>query len=111
MTVATRPQLVELFRHSAFPDEGFFHTIVANSIPPERIGAPLTFADWSPGPERPHPVSELHLARLLDPGGQSAERPYFFARKFGARNAHLLDIIDAARHETHAPAKPAHAAA
>lgn len=111
-TVATRPELVALFRHSAFPDESFFHTIVANSVPPERIRAPLTFADWTPGPERPHPVSELHLARLLDPDRPREERPpYFFARKFSARNAHLLDIIDAARRETDAPAKAAHAAA
>ena len=110
--VATCPELVALFRHSAFPDESFFHTIVANTIPPECIHAPLTFADWTPGPERPHPVSELHLARLLDPDGLREERPpYFFARKFNTRNAHLLDVIDAARLETDAPAKPAHAAA
>jgi len=111
-TAAERPRLVDLFRHSAFPDEGFFHTIIANAIPPDRIRAPLTFADWAPGPERPRPISELRLARLLDPDRQHEERPpYFFARKFGARNAHLLDVIDAQRHETNAPAKPAHAAA
>jgi len=105
-TVAQRPRLVELFRHSAFPDEGFFHTIIANAIPPDRIRAPLTFADWTPGPERPHPISEAHLARLLGDG-----TPYLFARKFSRRNAHLLDIIDAARRETDAPAEAAHAAA
>jgi len=110
-TVATRPELVALFRHSAFPDESFFHTIVANSVPPERIRGPLTFADWTPGPERPHPVCTLHLARLLGPDRCEEWPPYFFARKFSARNAHLLDVIDAARRETDAPAEAAHAAA
>lgn len=111
-TIAERPQLTSLFRHSAFPDESFFHTIIANSIPRERIAAPLTFADWSPGPERPHPVTEAHLEQLLGADRPCEEQPpYFFARKFSARNAHLLDVIDAARLEPDASAKPAHAAA
>jgi hypothetical protein len=96
-TIETRPELVAFFRHSAFPDEGFFHTILANALEPARIGATLTFADWSPGPERPHPISGHHLARLFGP--DAADAPYFFARKFGARNAHLLDRIDAARQD------------
>ena len=103
-TTQTRPELVEFYRHSAFPDESFFQTVLANSLPPARIGSTLTFADWSPGRERPHPISERHLARLLDPaqaqGGDNQPAGYFFARKFGARNAHLLDIIDAARRGT-----------
>jgi hypothetical protein len=102
-TAQTRPDLVAFYRHSAFPDESFFHTVLANSLPSARIGSSLTFTDWSPGPERPHPISERHLARLLDPaqarGDGSAAAGYFFARKFGTRNAHLLDRVDAAREE------------
>jgi hypothetical protein len=99
--VATCPELVALFRHSAFPDESFFHTIVANTFVPARVGTTLTFADWSPGPQRPHPMTERHLATLLDPaqGNDGSGPRFFFARKFNAQNAHLLDIIDAARQE------------
>jgi hypothetical protein len=97
-TMETRPGLVEFFRHSAFPDESFFHTILANTLDPARIGSSLTFADWSPGPERPQAISERHLVRLLDQESGGGPR-FFFARKFNSGNAHLLDLIDTARRD------------
>jgi hypothetical protein len=111
--VDAHPGLVEFFRHSAFPDESFFHTILANTFAPDRLGASLTFADWSPGPERPHAISERHLAQLLDPGPKSEESagPFFFARKFSTRNSDLLDRIDAARRDAIQPADRAAVAA
>jgi hypothetical protein len=99
-TSSARPQLAAFYRHTAFADESFFHTVLGNSLPSSRFGASLNFADWSPGARRPHMISERHLAQLLAPGAQSAVgTPYFFARKFDAGNAYLLDRIDAARRD------------
>jgi hypothetical protein len=100
-TVEARPTLVSFFRRTYCPDESFFHTVLANSPLAARIGRSLTYAVWSPGPEQPQPIGNGHMARLLDPGFAhatlSGPGPVFFARKFCARNAHLLDEIDAAR--------------
>ncbi len=90
--VETDRRFVSFFRYTHCPDECFFQTVLANSALREHIAGSLTFADWSSGPEQPSQIREEHLPRLLD-GSES----FFFARKFCADNAHLLDRIDAAR--------------
>ena len=92
---------VDLFRHSYCPDECFFHTIVANSSLYDRISKSLTFADWTRPEERPCFIDERHLQLLFSKSLSIVDEygtgPVMFARKFGNRNQHIADYIDARR--------------
>jgi hypothetical protein len=99
--IAHKQRLVAFYRHSASPDESFFHTIIGNSSAASRVAAGLMFADWSNRQSGPCLINHGHLPGLLssDVGRRRArgEQPALFARKFATENADLLDKIDAAR--------------
>ncbi len=95
--VATRPDLVRLYRHSKCPDESFFQTIVANALGTHRLKRCLMYSDWSNPAERPAFLTSGHL-RALHNGGMITSDPYgtgpvLFGRKFGVRNSHVADEV------------------
>lgn len=93
----TEPQFVHLYKYSACPDESFFHTILLNGERKENIRGSLTYADWSHTTDSPCAINEGHLPLLISSSMAENAEPIFFARKFSAKNVHILDRIDECR--------------
>lgn len=87
------PSYLKAFHYSFCPDEIFFQTIVMNSPFRTNVKDSLTYADWTrpeykPQDSPPAEIEEHHLEVIKE------KKHILFARKFSARNYHLLDIID-----------------
>ncbi len=95
--IQDRPEVARYFRHTFVPDESFFHTIIANSPFRSSCVGTTTFADWKDPNEQPAFIRADHLEFLLSPDGLALPDagPPLFARKFGRRNAHLVDEVEA----------------
>lgn len=95
--IRDRPEVTRYFRHTFVPDESFFHTIIANSPFRASCAGTTTFADWNNPNEQPAFIGFDHLQFLLgrqNPGLPDGG-PALFARKFGQRNADVVDRIEA----------------
>ncbi|HKF04099.1 MAG TPA: beta-1,6-N-acetylglucosaminyltransferase [Candidatus Sulfotelmatobacter sp.] len=88
------PQFVRLYKYSACPDESFFHTILLNGARKNNICRSLTYVDWPHSTDSPCAINEGHLPLLLSSSTAENAQPIFFARKFSAKNVHILDRID-----------------
>jgi hypothetical protein len=84
-------RFVRFFRHSKYPDEAFFQTIVG-ALGVTHLRRGLTYADWTRpehGGTAPAVLTAADLPLLRD-------RPEFFARKFDLRrDPSVYDRIDA----------------
>jgi hypothetical protein len=83
---------VDLFKHyakSKAPDESYFHTIVANTVPPIKIdNNNWRYIDWSKGGAHPKTLVSSDLPHLLT-------SPAHFARKFNMNiDVAILDQLD-----------------
>jgi hypothetical protein len=80
-------EVADFFRSTWVPDELFFQTIVANSVPSEQISqSNLTFHHFD-RQGRP-------LVFYNDHGDFLAKQPHFFARKISGRATRLRDYLD-----------------
>lgn len=90
--------LVRTFKTSQCPDESYFQTIVASSVPAERIGRAFTYTDWST-PNPPAIIDDRHVSILTSPKfrltGPYGTAPCLFVRKFPAGRSDLQEKIDA----------------
>ncbi len=79
-----------LLRHydrTIVPDESYFHTLVGNALPPERIGGARRYVRWT-GEAHPELLTSRHLGHLLGTG-------MHFARKFDQTvDGGVLDELD-----------------
>lgn len=83
------PEYARGFYHSRYPDESFFHTLVAASPFRENIRGTLTYADWwrKDGPY-PAILASRDISRL-------AQLDLCFARKFSENGSMaIFDLID-----------------
>ena len=94
--VRERPEVTRFFRRTYVPDESFFHTIIANSPFRASCVGTTTYTDWGNPDELPAWIGADHLGLLLsrEPVTLRHGGPLLFARKFGARNAHVADQIE-----------------
>jgi hypothetical protein len=60
-----RPEFVKFCRHTALPDEHFFHTLLANSPFVDSLRPAVFYADFS-GPVQPAILEERHVRMLWD---------------------------------------------
>lgn len=99
--VARELAIVRFYRNTWIPEEGLFHTIIANSPFAARVRRNLVYTDWRAGGNNPAALGQQHTQRFI------AEYPFvvddrfgksevFFARKFSDRTASLVDELDAA---------------
>lgn len=91
-------QLIEFFRHTKLPDEGFFHTILGNGPRANELQRADVYLDWTDPYERPCHMKAKHMPALLAPGFELNDEygrgPAHFARKFTSANADLVDQIE-----------------
>jgi hypothetical protein len=93
------PRLVDFFRHTWFPDETYFQTLLGNSPFRDRIRRNLTYADWHAGGAHPAQIEARHLQSFADckavPSDVYGAGELLFARKFRDADAALTAQIDA----------------
>jgi hypothetical protein len=97
--VAERPDFVQYCSSASFADEFFFQTIMYKCGLDNDCRPNLHYADWDKGaPPYPSELTGIHMEDLMKasvpPDGYGPKRPAFFARKFGARSAAVLDLLD-----------------
>ncbi|HEY0733431.1 MAG TPA: beta-1,6-N-acetylglucosaminyltransferase, partial [Herpetosiphonaceae bacterium] len=64
--VAQNPRVVKFFKHTLFPEEGFFQTIIGNSPFRMHVAHNLTYNDWTrPNPPYPAIIDEQHLRQVF----------------------------------------------
>jgi hypothetical protein len=90
--------ILEFYKNTACPDEGFFQTAVANSVPHSQIRTNLTYTDWSKGTKSPSELSEMHFGLLGQDVVRSksvyGEGELLFARKFSDERPDIVDRMD-----------------
>jgi hypothetical protein len=96
---AQDPHLVRFFEHTRSPDEGFFQTVLSNSVFAPRIRRNLTYADWTDGGSHPAWMTVDHVSRFAEPGPFVEGGPYgrgelCFARKFPDDGGALSGLVD-----------------
>ncbi len=94
----TYPHIVEFYKNTHFPDEGFFQTIIANTVTATPARRSLSYADWRQKLASPAMISEQHLrflaqqkVRVKDEYG---EGEILFARKFSDQRPEITDQLD-----------------
>ncbi|HMK90957.1 MAG TPA: beta-1,6-N-acetylglucosaminyltransferase [Methylocystis sp.] len=97
--VSKKPEIVEFYKNTHCPDEGFFQTAVANAVPDAKIRTNLTYADWSTGGRSPSELTDEHLAVLgrdvvIGKSG-CGEGEVLFARKFSDASEELVGRLNA----------------
>lgn len=97
-----RPEVVDFFKNTACPDEGFFQTILGNTPLRGRIASNLTYTVWGPGRASPDNLTLAHLPAMMESvhnGVQDVygKRQFLFARKFSDAQSAVVDQIDALR--------------
>jgi hypothetical protein len=99
--VEQRPEVVEYFRNTPFPDEMFFQTVLANSPFRERVRRSVTFVEWDrPGAAHPSVLDATHVERFrASPQFRVADsygdEEMLFARKFAEPSDELVALVDA----------------
>jgi Core-2/I-Branching enzyme len=90
--------IMRSFRHSFFPDEAYFPTVLMSSPLAQRIAAAnLTFSAWTPT-SGPHPK-----VLTTEDFGTLLASSKLFARKFDAAvDARILDLLDEAHTQSDA---------
>lgn len=97
--VASNTNIMEFYRHTYFPDESFFHTIIMNSKFGSELKGEITYADWSRGGANPATLSLQDVERLVslrwhgdvkEGDGQG----FLFARKFPDDSGQIVNAID-----------------
>ena len=96
---AQDPSVVRFFEHTRSPDEGFFQTVLSNSVFASRIRRNLTYADWTGGGSHPAWMTADHVSRFAEPGPFVEGGPYgrgelCFARKFPDDGGVLTGLVD-----------------
>lgn len=95
----SNPSLVELYRRSRIPDEGFFQTVVGNSPFADLVRRNLTFTDWSrPKGPKPAEIDNEHIDYLARSKGLVVDSGYgagtvLFARKFPSESVDLVASV------------------
>jgi hypothetical protein len=85
-----RPQLADHLRLRDYPDETYFHTILANTPGLQLRNCNWRYLEWRPGSSHPAILTRSDLPRIL-------ASPAHFARKFDFdADPALFDAIDAA---------------
>lgn len=97
-----RPDVVDFFKNTACPDDGFFQTILGNTPLRSRIASNLTYTVWGPGRASPDNLSSAHLPAMMESVRNGVHdvygaRQFLFARKFSDAQSAVLDEIDALR--------------
>jgi len=92
-----RPEYVRFCRHTAIPDEHFFHTLLANSPFRDSIEPALFYADFS-GPIQPAIITEGHVRKLWEaPDGYVDDayghRKILFVRKLNDTSDAVAELI------------------
>jgi Core-2/I-Branching enzyme len=96
-TVKTNPGLADFFRHVRIPDESFFQTILGNSPFLDCRKRGNVYTDWSDPKDAPCFIGDRHLPQLLHPSFELVDGygagPAVYARKFGSKNAGVVEEI------------------
>ena len=85
------PAAHAFFRHVMTPDEIYFQTVLATWPGWAPATGSFTFADWTGSRGSPQEIAPDHIEQLA---AAAYPRSKLFARKFSARNAALLPVID-----------------
>ena len=87
---------MKLFKHTLFPEEALFQTIIGNSPFRAQVTHNLTYNDWT-RPTRPYPaiIDAQHLQEALAASVVAADDAFgrgelLFARKFPDDSAWLV---------------------
>jgi len=81
------PEIVEHFRHTYLRTDSFFHTLMLCDHEERNAGSNLHYLRFAPGSPHPGVLAEDDWDEFSTSGA-------FFARKFDAADAELLDRID-----------------
>jgi len=97
-----RPDVVEFFKNTSCPDEGFFQTILGNTPLRSHVASNLTYTAWSAGRASPDNLTLAHLPALMEAVRNGANdvygaRQFLFARKFSDAQSAVVDQLDALR--------------
>ena len=97
--VDNEPRVVKFFRHTLFPDESFFQTILGNSPYKARVRRNLTYTDWDAGGGSPAFMTQAHLDFLTAGASVALDGVYgegeaLFARKFSDEAEALVVRLD-----------------
>ncbi len=103
--VRRETQFVRFYQNTLFPDESFFHTILANSPFNGKMKRCVMYTDWSEGGSRPACISEKHMGLLesnspIILNDRWGRGEVLFARKFSDESKELVDRIDQIRSRT-----------
>jgi hypothetical protein len=90
--------ILDFYKNTTCPDEGFFQTAVANSVPRNQIRTNLTYTVWGKGAKSPDELSEAHLDSLsqnvIRTSGVYGDGELLFARKFSDDRPDIVDRLD-----------------
>ncbi|HEY0603901.1 MAG TPA: DUF6065 family protein [Herpetosiphonaceae bacterium] len=99
--VAENPRVVKFFKHTLFPEEGLFQTIIGNSPFRMQVAHNLTYNDWTrPAPPYPAIIDEQHLRQVFAAPVVVADDAFgtgdlLFARKFPDDSQRLVAQLQA----------------
>jgi hypothetical protein len=98
--VEQRPEVVEYFRNTPFPDEMFFQTLLANSPFGERVRRSLTFVEWKRrGDSHPAVLDATHVERFraapeFRVSDWYGDEEMLFARKWPEASEEFVAVLD-----------------